>query len=376
MKRPAFPFKKNSWFRSYFIIALAIIIVLLIYSAIIVTQVRQDVDLNNIRFTDHYNAMTEKSLKSIKDYSVALLYADVTKQIQSFLPSEINTPEALSVAYELVLDIRDYIQISNILEDIYVYYPEKDLIIGRKGVFESYIYFKAEHISSIPLDEESFHWKTQFDIKPSGFYKQLNENGQHTVYYFQKLISSTSDSKRVVVAKIGKPQMNNLFQELISMSAYEYAALIDEEGRIYAQAGNSTPFLDETGLFNFWESSDRFTVYMTNSEQWPFLFVTIQDFNTAYQSVHRLSHIIIFSIVVAVVIGYILSLFFTKRNQSAVNQLAERFVRSKSSDLQVDFNYIGTEIDKLITSNASAIEEALISTLGFMPQRFRASSTR
>lgn len=358
MKRPTFPYKKSSWFRSYAIITFSIIVVLLIYSAVIVTQVRQEVDQNNIRFTNHYNAMTEKSLKSIQDYSATLLYADMAKRMHSYLPSDTNTPEALSVAYELVLYIRNYIITNNILEDMYVYYPESDLVIGRKGVFESYVYFKSERPSTLPMEQEYFSWKTQFDNKPSGFYSQQNANGQHTIYYFQKLISSTSDNKRFVVAKIGETQMNSVFQEMVSTSVYDYAALVDEEGNVYAQAGNNGLFLNEAGLFNYWQSSGRFTVCTAQSEQWPFLFVTIQDFNTAYQSVYRMIYIIIFSIIIAAVIGYILALFFTKRNQSAVERLAERFDRSEHLHSQADFDYIGSEIDKLIISNASAIEAA------------------
>lgn len=124
----------NRWFRSYFVIVFAIILVLLFYSVIVVMQVRQDADRNNLHDTAYYNTLTETSLESIEDYSSSLLYSDVARRMGNFDADALNSAEALSIAYDIVTDIRNFILTGNMLKDMYVYYPESDLVIGRKAL--------------------------------------------------------------------------------------------------------------------------------------------------------------------------------------------------------------------------------------------------
>lgn len=348
----------NRWFRSYFVIVFAIILVLLFYSVIVVMQVRQDADRNNLHDTAYYNTLTETSLESIEDYSSSLLYSDVARRMGNFDADALNSAEALSIAYDIVTDIRNFILTGNMLKDMYVYYPESDLVIGRKGAYASYVYFKSERPSILKMEDEYHLWKSCFDSKPSGFYTYIDDSGNYAVYYFLKLISSTAESQRVIVSKIDTEQMGEVFDRIVSSSFYDYAALIDSQGNVYAQAGNAENHMDASGRFCRWNSSGKFIVCQAQSEQWSLIYVTVQDFYVAYQSVYRLTIILLLSILFAALLGILLAVFFSRNNQAAVAELAGKFSGKTSAPQSVDLDYIGTEIDKLIASNASAIEAA------------------
>lgn len=344
--------------RPFYTFMIVIVIISIIYSTLLITQLKKDSDRINVQFTLYYSDLIERSLKGTQDLSTLLLYTDAAKRMSNYSQSEVNTPSALNVGYDIVLLIRNYIETYNILEDIYLYYPECDLVIGRKGVFNSYVYFRAEHPEIIPSEQMFSRWKSQFDQKPHGFYVDIDDNGQTSTYHFLESISKAQSGKRIVVAKIGNTQMNDLLKDITESSSYIYAALVDQNGRVYAQAGDGTPFLNKDGVFNYRKNSGNFSFYTAKTEEWPLELVTVQNLSTAYSRVHKFIRIIIMGITAVALVSYVLSYIFAKRSQAKIDKLASRFNQSERVKDLNDFDYISIEIDKLIQSNADIIEAA------------------
>lgn len=344
------------WLRSYVIIVLAIMIVFSVYSAVIISQVKKDADENNRQFANYYHTIMEESLQSIQDYSATLLFSDNAKKLHMYREAEMADPMALSDAYDLVFNIRDFVLINNMLEDIYVYYPEIDHIIGYNGCFHTYTYYKSENVTPVPQHEAFQQWKnTVLDNEHAGFFTYSSPAGQDSIYYQVNTDFGFNNKPRVVVAKISKERLDAYFSEMLSNISYEFAGLVDDNGNLYAQAGNAEFYTNQDGQYEY-QNSNHLICYEVKSDLWPLTFVTVQNFATAYKIVKTTGNILIVGLIATLLVGVLLAGFYASKNMQDVDKIVRRFDSGDEGKLARNFEYIGTEIDKLIDKNRQAIQ--------------------
>ena len=344
------------WLRSYVIIVLAVLIVFSGYSAVIVSQVKKDADENNRQFANYYHTIMEQSLKSIQDYSATLLFSDNAKKMHAYTNDEMVRPEALSAAYDLVFNIRDFVLINNMLEDIYVYYPEIDYIIGYNGCFQTYTYYKSENVTPIPQHEAFELWKAKvLSGESAGFFTYSSPAGQDSIYYQVNTDFGFNNKPRIVVAKISEERLNAYFSDMLSNISYEFAGLVDENGNIYAQAGENALYTDQSGRYLF-QNVGHLICYEVKSDLWPLTFVAVQNFATAYKIVKTTGNILIIGLIATLLVGILLAGFYARKNMQDVDKIVQRFDSGDEGKLTRNFEYIGSEIDKLIDKNRQAIQ--------------------
>ena len=348
------------WLKSYLVVVLAIILVLLLYSVVIISQVRSDADANNRLLVDYCCTALEKNLKSLQDFTTTLLYSEKAKKLHNYDKNSISSNDAMTHAYDLIYDVRNFAITNGMVEDIYIYYPATDQIIGSSGSYSSYVYFKTENVNMLPMKTEYEDWmNTLFSKKEVGFHTYRDLNGQNCVfYYLDALYGTTGGNRRIVVAKISPEFLRSSIEELVSTSSHKFACLMDEDGTIYAKAGTDHSFLDESDMINFRESSRKYIVYRARSGVWPLQFVTVQSFRSAYKIVGLTTSVLAIGLVVALVVGLSFSSFFAKKSKKAVGQIKNRFLGEGSATIGNDYEYIGKEIDKLLLVNQNAIAAA------------------
>lgn len=376
---PNFGKENRNWLHSYIIIVLALMLILTAYSAVTITQVRKDAEENNRCFANYSHTAIEQSLKSLQDYAATLLYSNTAYKMHTYTRRTISSPKALQDAYDLVYDIRNFVMANGMLDDIYLYYPEFDQIIGQKGAYSTYAYFKTENVNMLPQSAEYQKWmQTLFATRHNGFY--TNTEGGQNVIYFYHLAFYGSDSRecRIVVVKLSHVLLNQFIGNLVANSSYAFAGLVDENGAVYASAGDWKPFLAEDGLFSSNFSNNKYLTYEAKSSLWPLTFVAVQDFNSAYKIVRLTGSILMVGLLLALLVGVSLAYYYARRNKFAIEQIKSRFSNAPSSLQDGDFDYIGTEIDKLLSENKNAIsaveqQEKMINAF-FLQELFKRES--
>ena len=348
------------WLRSYIAVVLAIMAILWIYSLLIVGQIRKDSDSNNNRFASYYQTAVEKSMKSLQDYSSTLLYGEMSKKMHSYTADTMQSSEALSDGYDLVYSIRNFVMANGMLEDIYIYYPETDYVVGCNGVYRSYVYYKTNNFTIEPNYAQYELWmQSLFARKGNGFFVGVDERNQNTIYYYQQtLFGEQGSSSRIVVAKISRELLSASLEELAYSSNYRFVALVDGDGMIYASAGENEDYISEEGVFLIEKHPEREIVYTAPPHIWPLSFVSVQDFGTAYRTVRMISAILLCGTFIALLVGVGLALYYASKNKKAVDQLADRFDIEPNERHHRDFAYIGKQIDKLVEANINAVKAA------------------
>lgn len=345
------------WLRSYMVVILVIAAVFVSYSLAIIWQIRQDADSNGNRFAAYYQTAIEKSLKSLQDYSTTLLYNESAKAMHGYDTESVLSPSALDAGYDLVYSIRNFIMANGMLEDIYVYYPDADCVVGSNGVYSSYVYYKTENHTVEPQQTQYETWLyTLFYRTGNGFFVAEDEAGQNNVYYYHCVLhGGQGENRRIFVAKIGGAMLGASFEELVQSANYRFVALVDADSVIYASAGEQEAFVDEAGLFQQENASQQQIVYMANSALWPLKFVSVQDYGTAYHTVLLISAIILAGTALALTLGIGLSMYYARKDKAAVDKLAARFDGHGSDQQQRDLSYIGRQIDMLVEANQDAM---------------------
>lgn len=351
---------KYRWIRPYVAIVLTIAVILLSYSCLIVVQIKKDVDSNNRRFAEYYSTSLENSLRSLQDYTSTLLYNNSAENLQSFTAETIRNKTALSLSYDLIYDIRDFATSNGYVDDIYIYYPASDHVIGMNGAFSSYNYFKTEHVSILPQYDEYRQWMDKlFSNQKQGFYINVESGNNGNIYFYRELpYGQDLLDQRIIVAKVSRELLNNSFHKLMASANYQYAALVDSDGVVYGEAGDGDVFKSEDGRFNMDVSNDRYVCYQVISEAWPLSFVSVQDYGVAYRTVNSVSWILGLGMIIALSVAALISLHYASKNKKAVEKIVDRFEGNPVKDKHSDFDFIGAEIDKLFLMNKQAMEAA------------------
>ena len=349
---------KLHWLRSYIAVVLAITAVLWMYSLIIVAQIRKDSDSNNNRFAAYYQTAVEKSMKSLQDYSSTLLYSEMAKGMHVYTASTMQTSEALSAGYDLVYSIRNFIMANGMVEDIYIYYPNVDYVVGSNGVYRSYVYYKTENFTTnVQYGQYEAWMQSLFTRKGNGFFVGTDELDRNTIYYYQQvLFGEQGDSSRIVVAKISGERLGISLDELVQTSNYRFVALVDADGVIYASGGEDDGFVNEESIFQADKRTQKQIIYTAASHVWPVSFVSVQDYGTAYKTVRMISGILLGGTVIALIVGVGLALYYAGKNKKEVDQLADRFDTVSNTQQRRDVAYIGDQIDKLVEANLNAVK--------------------
>lgn len=348
------------WLRSYVVVVLVIAVILATYSLVIVVQIKRDANSNNQRFATYYQTIMEKSLKSLQDFSTTLLYSEPAKTMHTYNADTIKASEALSVGYDLVYSIRNFIMVNGMLEDIYVYYPDVGCVVGQNGVYDSYVYYKTENYAEDPQQEQYETWMRRLFFQTgNGFFLGTDELNRNSVYYYQRVLyGEEGSSSRILVAKIGGELLGTFFEDLVHASNYRFVALVDKSGVIYVSAGQKEEYAEENDIFDPQDYSRRQIVYMAASDVWPLTFVSVQDYGTAYNIVLIIGEILLVGILLALMVGTGLALHYAYRDKAAIDKLADRFERQSDDGRYRDLAYIGNQIDKLMEANSNAVRAA------------------
>ncbi len=349
------------WVRPYIAIVLAISVVLLVYSLVIIKQVREDADKTNRRFSAFFITNIENRLKSIHDYAYTVAKDSTVKKMRDYSSSEgIYSEQALTCAYDIVYNLRDFLNANGMIEDIYLYYPSTDHIIGISGSFPSRVYYRTINREAGEWEKAYEEWiENIFSDKKAGFFTCRNSAGINEIYYYYGVsYSETREEQLKVVVKLSGEKLSGELRDLVIGGDYLFAALVDGDGEIYASSSADTDsrFVDDNGIFRITERQSNYVEYAVASALWGLSFVSVQDYGQAYNLVKTVSVILVLGIVISLVVGIVISAYYANRGRRALGTIIDRFQNNGETINQNEFDYIGEQIDALITKSSNAIE--------------------
>lgn len=357
---------RMSWVRSFL---LTITIVLAIFSIIFlyVLQLTRQEELER-------NYSESQFLKNVLDdkfRSVAYLSADILYRPASLFPETENESVYNSLnAYRLVGELQSHKVSRSEIEDIFVYYPTTDLIVGTFGVRTSKAYYYLQGGTS----EGYSDWhKDLLNDSANGYmlYKPADSTDNKPQLILCNSLSLDETNKCRIFLKIRQSAIQEVLSQANTDNFHQFAALVDKDNNVYSSYGDNELFLsctsfEKSGLF------DGYQITVQPSLLSVFKYITISDKSQVQQLSGKISFMLIGGVFISGIASILAAFYFSDRNAKPVRKLLNQI---SGSEPEGDaFDYIGKTIDNLKEYN-SAITEQLerqqrITATSFLPLIF------
>lgn len=227
---------KSSWL---LICALGILITsisFLFYSFYVKNAVLENEKNTALKETSYVQTMLDDTWNSIFDLSVELYLDQSARLIETA-----KTPQEFYDlgAYHYVQEMKNYIVFNPFLEDIMIYYPSSDYVVGSFGVYPSHVYWLVSSSANPSIEFEA--WKsTLLSYRDTGYFTAYDGSDYNLFLSFNR----TETHNWQLTAKINKEEINKRLQWAGQGSSNSFIAVVDENGYIYGSVGNLEEFID------------------------------------------------------------------------------------------------------------------------------------
>ena len=359
--RKRFAAAKSGQFFSYFTIVVVAVFILTIYSMVVIFQLNKEAETNNEKFTVYFKSVLENALTGISDFAYNVMYNNYSLSLINYGEESAFNEEELNYAGGLRQEIYTYINSNKIIEDVMEYFPHMDKIVGNNGYYSSFVYFKSKNTDKLESasEENYFEWLDSFfHHSRSGFYCQKNDVGQNTIFYYCSIPYPLNESlKRMVVIQLDETGLRETLKDLVIRGDYEYAALVDSDGTVFASSGD-LPFDSVDELYSQNKHTSQYSVVHTKSDLCGLDCITVQARSSAYKIVRTVTAVLMIGFVAILVVGGAVALYFAEQNHKKVRVIAERFPSKHGEGGVPTLDYIGERIDLLIENNKTIVDEA------------------
>lgn len=351
-----------SWIMSFLLtITIILAVFLMIFFYVLNLTRKEEIERN------YSESQFLKNVLDDKFRSIAYLSADIMYRPAALMPHEDNEPIYNSEnAYRLVNEMQSHKVSHSEIEDIFVYYPLSEIIVGTHGVrtTEAYHYLQSG-------SKEGFEaWKTNLlNESPNGYFIYQENNKMQLI--LGNSLTINENNKCQIYLKINQNAIKDILAQANAENFHQFAALVDEDNKIYASYGDDELFL----ICGDAKSSAQIKNYYVTVQ--PSIlnilkYVTISDKSQVQQLSGKISFILLVGVLTSGIASVLAAIYFSNRNAKPVSKLLSHIPGTEPEGDA--FDYIGKTIDSLMECN-SAITEKLehqqsITAASFLPLIF------
>ena len=336
---------KRTWSAIYFFVILSMSIVFAFGQIVIQRNVEDNARQVNYDNAIYMRNYLDDSWSRIYQYSMQLLENSSAKKLE-----ECSDEDAwYSTSFELSKRIIDYTQFNNIIQDIMIFYPRQDKIVGKKGVYRSNTYWAACYPGRDGIEYDTW-MNTAFTDRDAGYF--TIQNGLQLDLYFR--ISIPDSTKRVLVAKVDTAEIQNTLQWIRENSNQGFLAVVDDKNTVYAYSGNYEDYIElETNKLKSLVQKSIYTV--VNSEIVKLRYVTVVESSEAMYIAYTVRRIAVLALIIALLVGGGVLLVLVSYNAKPIEEIAATLAaREGHSGNELDI--IREQISDLIRENSRNIE--------------------
>lgn len=332
---------------TYFVVVILMCLVFFI-GTILVTRTVEE----NARQVNEDNAVfMQNSLddvwQRVYQYSIQIINHSTAKRLENA-----ETPEEFTdkTSYELSAEFKKYIASNQMVEDLYLYYPDGDYVVGNLGVYSAHTYWAA--LYGVSREYSDSTWKHKlFGNREMGYFTV--QNGTKLDLYYR--MSAFDITGRILVAKINTAEIEETLGWIRNDNENGFLAMVDNTGSIFAWAGNYEVFADpETNQILPVDEKEYLSTQL-DSNITSLRYVTITERSQAYYQSNSVMYLALVFLLIAFISGGGISVMLARRNSLPVQQLARK-LRGEENIQGNELQYINQQIDDLLLENKNALD--------------------
>ncbi len=340
--------RKNLRIRTTWLgIMLAVILLLCslfcIYSATIYQRIRRSEEANNLQNAENIQSSLDESWDAALNHCLPLVNSSIATRLESY-----ETVEQLQEhnVYMLYMDIRNAVAFDSVLEDVTVYYPQSDYVVGSMGVKRARTYWALTYGVDQQISYDQ--WKKElYTHGQSGYCVLPGQQGSELYYRF----CPGGDTGRILLVRISRQAVATQLQWLRSDASNAFSAVLDPSGQIYACSGSSDTFMDsKTGLLRPMEDAYLYTTLDASIEGIEYL--TVNKKSDVYHLSSSSTTFAIILLAVAVVISSGLAYWLVRHNVIPWEEMAAKLSKGGHHHYN-ELDVINTAIDELLKEQGS-----------------------
>lgn len=245
-------------------------------------------------------------------------------------------------------ELNTYKIANKFINEIYVYYYNKDYILSNEGAKDPFYHFDLIYDNKLHSYEtwlESLGQKHVKDYVPV-YIKDATGKSYHTVEFMQSLpIENISDSQAMLVVTLNKSIIEDTINSM-KWASKGYIAILDKEDNVIAStdeaSNNSIPEYEQlTGKnginkLKLEEGSAAVCHIISQVNDWKYIAVIPND--VFLSQARRISQVIIISISICFLIGLGVAYIFTKKNYSVIHRLIKIFESKTGQPFKGKYN--------------------------------------
>lgn len=349
-----------AWIRSFLIVIAITMILLFVFSVWIRIKVTDEAIVSNYNSSVFMKDIMDERLNSIENLSYQIMYNDVSLKL---LDASRDEDFKSSRAYNFVSDIKNFVISNNFIEDIFVYYPKYDYVLGKQGAYKSYSYYLLYHGRNGQGYED---WKNSM-TNASNMTYLTKKDGNNLGLYFARYIYSeeTGEKECILFCKIKKDSVNNILAWSNTQYPNKLAAITNSDNQIFAYSGDPSLLnlpLDANKVGMSTNSEKRYFYYKDyfivkqSSKIAGLNYVLIRNRGSALAIQTSVTNILLFCFATCLLSGVALSIYMSNKNSKPLISLLSR-VKTDGSETQNEYEIISGKIDQLFSENETAIQQ-------------------
>lgn len=345
---------KMIWVRSFILLITILMVILISFFIIMRFMIQQEEMERSASENQFLKTVLDEKFMSVTDLATGLMY----RPAQLFPDMEGDAPYTGSEVYRLVAELESRCSSNKVIEDIFIYYPDRDFIIGANGprLPQTYYYFYNDR------SQAGFeHWNQNLlNQELQGYFFFDSEGGERDLLYGRH-ISLDNGLSCNIYFKINRQHVVTILEEANDSHTNQFSGIMDFQNRVYAGSGDAS-LIACTSDLNHEETVAAMTVgnyFIGNQSSYasPVYYLTIKN----KSSVLKLSgHMvwILFGCVFLCIIASVPTVFYlSNKNSKPVQQLMNKLSVASTGIVGNEYDVIGQNLDQLMLDYNQAVSQ-------------------
>ena len=341
------------WVRSLLFIVCILLVVVTILTTWMINSFTKELSLLNYNLTSLVQKSVDSRLEEIRNISTQIELSTMNLSLSKL--KEHDKLDSLS-HFSFANQISNYKLANLYIEDIYIYYPTIDYVVGDLGSFRAnHYYILKNDLNSVGIDA----WKETLQ-------QRQNKNyyfDQNQLFFSRQLpYNELAPVEANITIEINKDEIMKLLERSQTNSDSSITALITPDNKVYAATGKNAEdviALLPPNVFavNEFVEYEHYFVFKRDSNISGLQYITIVNQDELLQQVYHTRNIVYVVIICCFIIGIVISIYMSRRNTkpliSLLNKLQSIGSRKEIGVDKLDeYQYIEHEIDLILNESS------------------------
>ncbi|MCQ4690412.1 AraC family transcriptional regulator [Clostridium sp. SL.3.18] len=206
---------------------------------------------------------------------------------------------------------------NSLVDDIYLYYPKLDYVVGTEGSYRSKNYF----LISNQLSQSGYEdWMQDvLDTEQSSFFLN-NQDGEKKLYFRQHMPGSNDEEfSAVLIMCVDSTEFTRLLDMALLHDGSTSIAVVDENNELYQTGGKKLKAIPKDFSAKKIENAD-YIGWRMPSEYSSLSYVVVSNKEILFSPIIFIQRLLIIGVVLCTVAGLLVSLFLGYRQHASIQQ--------------------------------------------------------